>query len=642
MESLLQIRLLGGCAISVQGAPVSGLESPRLQALLGYLVLHRDAPLGRAQVAFQLWPDSTEAQALANLRGLLRRLRIALPQLDQLLRSDRQSLTWDAQIPWRLRHVLDARLAQLSPEARAVIELAAVIGQAFTYRVLARADAGDAERLVAYLDEAWRRRIIREQEVDSYDFSHARLRDAAYGGLSLTRRRQLHGRVAEALAADAGEGAERLAGLAAPHYAAAGLPRLAIEAYRREAQAARRIYAHAEAQTALERAVALLDQLPAEERRHCATVTYEELGDLQLWRAAYEPAQRSYQAALAATAAANRIGQARLHRKIGKVLYTANAAYDQIDPAYQTAEAQLGAPADHASADWWAEWCDLQLDHGWSLYWWNRDGQMTAKLARMQPVIERHCTAVQRAEMFSLLGAWCSRQGRYAPSAECLGSFRAALAVLPPDSGPERWASYQFQLGFTLLWNHALVDAEQTLRDALTRAEQTGDVALQTRCLAYLTLCLRRQGRDAPVTDCARRTQQAARKSKMHDYLGAALASLAWLAWRQGRLDEAARLGRQAQHEWSAMAHYPFQWQALWPLIGVALAQERDAEAIAHARRLLDPGQQALAPTIEAPLASALVAWEAQRPRRRGRCWRARSSRPIAASRAIWLRSIHE
>ena len=35
----------------------------------------------------------------------------------------------------------------------------------------------------------------------------------------------------------------------------------------------------------------------------------------------------------------------------------------------------------------------------------------------------------------------------------------------------------------------------------------------------------------------------------------------------------------------------PFYWQALWPLIGIALAQERPAEAIAHARRLHERGQ---------------------------------------------------
>ena len=44
-----------------------------------------------------------------------------------------------AALPAKVRRVIEARLAQLSPAARSVIELAAVIGRAFTYGVLARA-----------------------------------------------------------------------------------------------------------------------------------------------------------------------------------------------------------------------------------------------------------------------------------------------------------------------------------------------------------------------------------------------------------------------------------------------------------------------------------------------------------------------
>ena len=59
---------------------------------------------------------------------------------------------------------------------------------------------------------------------------------------------------------------------------------------------------------------------------------------------------------------------------------------------------------------------------------------------------------------------------------------------------------------------------------------------------------------------------------------------------------------------------YPFYWQALWPLIGVALAQDRPADAIFHAQKLCDPSQQILPSDIEEPLAAALAAWEAGQP----------------------------
>jgi DNA-binding SARP family transcriptional activator len=61
---------------------------------LPILLLHRDAPQNRSHLAFLLWLDSTEAQAHTNLRKLLYRLRQALPDIDQFLCIDKQTLQW--------------------------------------------------------------------------------------------------------------------------------------------------------------------------------------------------------------------------------------------------------------------------------------------------------------------------------------------------------------------------------------------------------------------------------------------------------------------------------------------------------------------------------------------------------------------
>ena len=77
-NATLNIRLLGDFCLEYDGAPVTGVNTPRLQSLLAYLLLHRDAPQSRAHLAFQFWPDSAESQARSNLRTLLHRLRRAL------------------------------------------------------------------------------------------------------------------------------------------------------------------------------------------------------------------------------------------------------------------------------------------------------------------------------------------------------------------------------------------------------------------------------------------------------------------------------------------------------------------------------------------------------------------------------------
>src|SRR5205823_4507863 len=94
MPSALRVRLLGAFSVILDGAPVDGLDSARLQSLFAYLVLHRDTPHLRQRLAFLFWPDSSEAQARNNLRQLLHALRQASPSLESVLLTDNRTLRW--------------------------------------------------------------------------------------------------------------------------------------------------------------------------------------------------------------------------------------------------------------------------------------------------------------------------------------------------------------------------------------------------------------------------------------------------------------------------------------------------------------------------------------------------------------------
>src|SRR5579883_862813 len=96
MEPALHIRLLGDFSLIYAGRPVISLTSMRLQALLAYLVLHRDIPQRRQHLAFLFWPDATEAQARNNLRQLLHQLRQVFPAVMHFLSADTHMLHWHA------------------------------------------------------------------------------------------------------------------------------------------------------------------------------------------------------------------------------------------------------------------------------------------------------------------------------------------------------------------------------------------------------------------------------------------------------------------------------------------------------------------------------------------------------------------
>jgi predicted ATPase/DNA-binding SARP family transcriptional activator len=125
----LHIHLLGDFRLNCDDAPVSTINAPRQQALLAYLLLHRDAPQPRHHLAFLLWPDTTEAQARTNLRQLLHGLKQTLPEADLFVHAAAKTVQWHPDAPFRLD------VAEFE-QARALAEVAAQQGDLHAQRVV--------------------------------------------------------------------------------------------------------------------------------------------------------------------------------------------------------------------------------------------------------------------------------------------------------------------------------------------------------------------------------------------------------------------------------------------------------------------------------------------------------------------------
>ena len=92
----LRLKLLGHFEVSDDAAAIASSLRPRARRLLAYLLLHRRAPLARERVAFALWPDSSEPEALGTLRRALSDIRSALPPpaVGEWVSVDRGTLRW--------------------------------------------------------------------------------------------------------------------------------------------------------------------------------------------------------------------------------------------------------------------------------------------------------------------------------------------------------------------------------------------------------------------------------------------------------------------------------------------------------------------------------------------------------------------
>ncbi len=181
------------------------------------LALDAVAQLAAAVVGHDL--SAAEAdQLFADTEGnplfVVEMLRTKSPEGKKRLHSPSPSTSvttsGKARLPHKVQAVIQHRLAQLSPAARHTARVAAVIGRDFTFDLLqlamrapltptTRPAASGGDDLVMALDELWRRRIIREQGRESYDFSHDRIREVAEAESGPLLRRRLHAQVAAAL-----------------------------------------------------------------------------------------------------------------------------------------------------------------------------------------------------------------------------------------------------------------------------------------------------------------------------------------------------------------------------------------------------------------------------------------------------------
>lgn len=172
----------------------------------------------------------------------------------------------DADVPLaavpRVQAVIAERLTQLSTTARDLAGMAATMGTTFSFDLLTKATDWNEESVTHALDELWRRKMVEIRPGDLYDFSHDRLREVAYSGMSPIRRRFCHRRIAQALEEIHPGQIESISGQLASHCEAAGMANEAIRHYAKAAAVAQRRFADGETALLLRRALAVCRELP--------------------------------------------------------------------------------------------------------------------------------------------------------------------------------------------------------------------------------------------------------------------------------------------------------------------------------------------------------------------------------------------
>ena len=232
-------------------------------------------------------------------------------------------------VPESVAELVRSRVAAVSEGARQVLAASAVLGTSFDLEAVRETCGRSEEETIAALEEVERRGLLIEQD-DSYAFAHESMRNVMYADTSLARRRLLHRRAAEALAARSPRERAERAGVIAEHYALAGRDAEAAEYHRLAGERARELLAPAEAVAHFQAALALGHPDEAE--------LHEAAGELLTLLGEYGPAIASLEAAAALASEPAQLG--RIEHELGAVHHR-RGEWDLAAARYEAAATAL-------------------------------------------------------------------------------------------------------------------------------------------------------------------------------------------------------------------------------------------------------------------------------------------------------------
>ncbi len=426
-------------------------------------------PLNQAQVTELTRAVLAEA---ANLSERLYHETDGLPYfVVEYLEALRARGVEDWSMPRNVRDLLLTRLASVNETGRQLLQTAVVIGRSFDLDTVREASGRSEDETVAALEDLVAHRLIHEHAAAEplqspvYDFSHEKLCELIYAETSLARRRLLHQRVANVWVARQRSQRQEgmLAGPIAQHYQLAGRRDEAAEYFYRAGEYARSLYAHAEALTHYQAAL-------ASGYTHAAHV-HERLGDLYTLRGEYRAALSSYETA-AALGRDNAHEQAQLDHKLGQV--------HQRQGSRDLAEAHYAA-ALHTLREGSEASLQAQIYTDWSLTAHHRGETERALELAQQALALAEATTDRRAlaQAHNVLGVLARHQANFTAADHHL---RQSLAIADELHDPMMHVAALNNL--SLIYNdrgdteQAMTLTQQALTDCATLGDRHREAAL--------------------------------------------------------------------------------------------------------------------------------------------------------------------
>jgi adenylate cyclase len=620
---------LGSGVSGLERALEAGADCPQRRVELLPLPEEAERALARSLVG----PETSEAVIEVMCAGVEGNPLFLEERLSSLVETGalvRDETTWHlsgsagTEVPEVLERLIRSRVDRLSPGPREVITSASVLGPEFGLGLLTAVAEVEGELATALAELCATGLLTEVSQVPepAYRFRHALIQDAIYGGMLRSQRRHFHARAAWGLEAASAERLEEVGAVLGHHYAAAGETERAVHYLEVAGDHAASVLAIDEAVASYREALAIID-----EGRTVGTVAQAavelraKLAEV-LWRhRRYGQARVVLREALQLVDPEQPLQAARLQARLGRVEVEdsistgastrsrATVCYDAAISAFEAAEQLLGDCTEELDEQQSDLWLEVQVDGRANLHrWWNEPERGAEVLAKARPFLEARGSPTRKVGFYLHLAQQRAWAAGHRIDEEMLENARTAVSAAEEGGVEYDLAVTALGLGLLLLWHGDLVEAQEKLEASRVIWERIGDPLFP---LSHLNLAALRRHDVEAVRSLSGQVLTLAQAAEDPRHLTLAKATMAWVAWRDGRPADVVAIANEALELWEATAaSYPCKLLCLWPLIAVHLSAGQVAEAVDASRQLLMPPQIRFPDELESLVEWVGAAWD--------------------------------
>jgi tetratricopeptide (TPR) repeat protein len=469
-------------------------------------------------------------------------------------------------VPDTLRGSLQQKIERLK-HSKDTAQLSSVIGREFSLELLVLVSRKPKQQLNNDLKELVNKGVIYKKRLtyaDVYVFKHALVKDAVYESILESMRIVFHKQVASILLESFDHEMMKSPAVLARHWELAECSSLSARWYLKAAKRSEERFLLEESIVYFNKVLSLFKENGVGEDSGKYFDPYFGLGNAYENIGEYKKSRLNYQKSISTGGVY--IGKVTAYLKLGKT-WEVTHQFKLALEEYEQAEFVLKSLGLDEHGDIWIdEWLKIQSAKLGVNYWRGNIENMNGYIEKIESLVMSRGNSQQKSRYFTDILQLSVRRKRYRLDPDDTEIAKKSLSYANQTNDISLQAFGCFALGFTLYFNDLFLESIAELEYGLVKFERSNSVASKCRFTIYMSIAYRRCMDVENTKKYAVTALNLATKAARQDYVAAANANLAWVAYKSNEDIRSMELIKLSKHLWESIKDeypFPFQWLSL-------------------------------------------------------------------------------